>query len=245
MEQFEREALLIGWESVEKLRSARVALFGVGGVGGYVAEALIRCGVGSLDFYDNDRVALSNLNRQLIALRSTVGRDKADVMAERLRDINPDAKITGHKLFYLPEEADKVDFASFDYIADAVDTVAAKLDIIERACRLGVPVISAMGAGNRLDPTRLRVGDIYETEGCPLARVMRRELRKRGVPALKVVYSTEPALAPLPVPGESHRRAVPGSIAFVPPVMGLIMASFIVRDLTGGNEAGKTPKAYA
>lgn len=235
MEQFEREALLIGWEGVEKLRSVRVALFGVGGVGGYVAEALIRCGVGSLDFYDNDQVALSNLNRQIIALHSAVGRDKVDVMAERLRDISPDARITGHKLFYLPEEADKVDFASFDYIADAIDTVAAKLDIIERASRLGVPVISAMGAGNRLDPTRLRVGDIYETEGCPLARVMRRELRKRGVPSLKVVYSTEPAIAPLSAPEASSRRAVPGSIAFVPPAMGLIMASVIVRDLIGKN----------
>ena len=232
MDQLEWEALLIGWEGVEKLRSARVALFGVGGVGGYVAEALIRCGVGSLDFYDDDRVALSNLNRQVIALRSTVGRDKADVMAERLRDINPDAKITGHKLFYLPQEADRVDFSSFDYIADAVDTVAAKLDIAERAYRLGVPVISAMGAGNRLDPTQFKVGDIYETENCPLARVMRRELRKRGVPSLKVVYSAEPAIRPkgdLSEPGA--RRAVPGSVAFVPPVMGLIMASVMIRDL--------------
>lgn len=235
MDQFEREALLIGREGIERLRAARVALFGIGGVGGYVAEALIRCGVGSLDFYDNDQVALSNLNRQIIALRSTVGRDKVDVMAERLRDIHPDARIAGHKLFYLPEEADKIDFASFDYIADAIDTVAAKLDIAERAYRLGVPIISAMGAGNRLDPTRFRVGDIYETENCPLARVMRRELRRRGIPALKVVYSTEPALTPQPAPdakpGESRRRAIPGSVAFVPPVMGLIMASEIVKDL--------------
>ncbi len=232
MEQFEREALLIGREGVEKLRSKRVALFGIGGVGGYVAEALIRCGVGSLDFYDNDQVALSNLNRQLIALHSTVGRDKVDVMTERLRDINPDAEIIGHKLFYLPEAADTIDFASFDYIADAIDTVAAKLDIAERAYHLGVPLISAMGAGNRLDPTQLRVGDIYETENCPLARVMRRELRKRGIPALKAVYSTEPALTPQgKVNGENRRRVPPGSMAFVPPVMGMIMASVIVRDL--------------
>ena len=246
MDQFEREALLIGREGIERLRSARVALFGIGGVGGYVAEALIRCGVGSLDFYDNDQVALSNLNRQIIALHSTVGRDKVDVMAERLRDIQPDARIAGHKLFYLPEEADKIDFASFDYIADAIDTVAAKLDIAERAYRLGVPIISAMGAGNRLDPARFRVGDIYETENCPLARVMRKELRRRGIPALKVVYSTEPALTPHPAPDAepdaSRRRAVPGSISFVPPVMGLIMASEIVRDLIGGNEAGGTPE---
>ena len=235
MEQFEREALLIGWEGVEKLHSKRVALFGVGGVGGYVAEALIRCGIGILDFYDDDQVALSNLNRQIIALHSTVGRDQVDVMTERLRDIHPDAVITGHKLFYLPEEADKIDFASFDYIADAIDTVAAKLDIAERAYHLGIPLISAMGAGNRLDPTQFKVGDIYETENCPLARVMRRELRKRGIPALKVVYSTEPALIPRPDPErpteETRRRAVPGSMAFVPPVMGLIMASVIVRDL--------------
>ena len=240
MDQFEREALLIGREGIEKLRSARVALFGIGGVGGYVAEALIRCGVGSLDFYDNDRVSLSNLNRQLIALHSTVGRDKADVMTERLLDINPEAKITGHKLFYLPEEAGKIDFASFDYIADAIDTVAAKLDITEKAYRLGIPLISAMGAGNRLDPTQFRVGDIYETENCPLARVMRRELRKRGIPALKVVYSVEPAITPQGEGSqETSRRAVPGSIAFVPPVMGLIMASVIVRDIIG--EKGAKP----
>ena len=232
MDQFEREALLIGREGVDRLRSKRVALFGIGGVGGYVAEALIRCGIGSLDFYDNDRVALSNLNRQLIALRSTVGRDKVDVMAERLKDICPEARVTGHKLFYLPEAADQVDFSSFDYIADAIDTVTAKLDIAERAYRLGVPAISAMGAGNRLDPTQFRVGDIYETENCPLARVMRKELRKRGIPALKVVYSTEPAITPQGAVSEpTVRRATPGSIAFVPPVMGLIMASAIVSDL--------------
>ena len=243
MEQFSRTALLIGREGVNRLRSCRVALFGIGGVGGYVAEALIRSGVGSLDFYDNDQVALSNLNRQLIALHSTVGRDKVDVMAERLRDINPEAIIAGHKLFYQPEEADRIDFASFDYIADAIDTVAAKLDIAERAYRLGVPLISAMGAGNRMDPTRFKVGDIYETENCPLARVMRRELRKRGIPALKVVYSTEPALTPqhdpTAPPEETRRRATPGSMAFVPPVMGMIMASVIVRDLLENHSAKK------
>lgn len=177
-------------------------------------------------------MAFSNLNRQVIALHSTVGRDKVDVMAERLRDINPDANITGHKLFYLPEEAETIDFASFDYIADAIDTVAAKLDLAERAYHLCVPIISAMGAGNRLDPTRLSVGDIYETQNCPLARVMRRELRKRGIPALKVVYSTEPAVMPQgEVSEETSRRATPSSVGFVPPVMGRIMASVIVRDL--------------
>ena len=232
MEQFEREALLIGWEGVEKLRSVRVALFGVGGVGGYVAEALIRCGVGSLDFYDNDQVALSNLNRQLIALRSTVGRDKADVMAERLRDINPDAKITGHKLFYLPEEADKVDFASFDYIADAIDTVAAKLDIIERAFRLGVPVISAMGAGNRLDPSQLKIGDIYETNTCHLARVMRKELRARGVEHHPVVFSPEEPMTPEPLEApEPGRRSVPGSLVWVPAAAGMLLCQKVVLDL--------------
>ncbi len=238
MEQFEREALLIGWEGVEKLRSARVALFGVGGVGGYVAEALIRCGVGSLDFYDNDQVALSNLNRQIIALHSAVGRDKVDVMAERLRDIQPDARIAGHKLFYLPEEADKIDFASFDYIADAIDTVAAKLDIAERAHRLGVPIISAMGAGNKLDPTAFRVADISETSVCPLARVMRTECRKRGIRRLKAVYSTEPPLRPLVPPDEPAdpvRRDIPGSVSFVPAAVGLILAGEVIRDLTGWN----------
>ena len=239
MGQFEREAMLIGREGIEKLRRARVALFGVGGVGGYAAEALIRCGVGSLDFYDNDRVSLSNINRQIIALHSTVGRDKADVMTERLLDINPEVRVVGHKLFYLPEEAEKIDFSSFDYIADAVDTVAAKLDIAERAYRLGIPLVSAMGAGNRLDPAQFKVGDIYETQNCPLARVMRRELRRRGIPSLKVVYSTEPARPAGPGPDkgadEPRRRATPGSIAFVPPVMGLIMASVIVRDLIGEN----------
>ncbi len=238
MEQFARTALLIGQEGLDKLSRARVALFGIGGVGGYIAEALVRSGVGSLDFFDNDQVALSNLNRQLIALHSTVGRDKVDVMEERLKDINPQAHIHGHKLFYLPQEADRVDLSQYDYIADAIDTVAAKLDLIQRAYDLGVPIISAMGAGNRLDPFQLRLGDIYETENCPLARVMRRELRRRGIPSLRVVYSTEPALSPRteeapgehPAPGSS-RRATPGSVAFVPSVMGLMMASVIVRDL--------------
>ena len=240
MDQFSRSALLIGREGVEKLGRAKVALFGVGGVGGYVAEALARGGVGAIALYDPDTVSLTNLNRQIVALHSTLNQPKAEVMARRLRDINPAIRVTAYPLFYLPENADQVDLSSYDHIADAIDTVTAKLDLIQRAYRLGVPIISAMGAGNRLDPSQLRVGDIFETEGCPLARVMRRELRKRGVPRLKVVYSTEPALPhhpDAPKPQDSGRRATPGSIAFVPPAMGLMMASVIVRDLLegGGN----------
>ena len=234
-ERFIRTSLLLGETAIEKLSRARVAVFGIGGVGGHLCEALARSGVGAIDLYDGDVVAVSNINRQLVALGSTVGRAKAEVMRDRIIDINPNAEISANCFFLNEETARNIDFESYDYIADAVDTVAAKLDIIERACRLGVPVISAMGAGNRLDPTHLRVGDIYETEGCPLARVMRRELRKRGVTSLKVVYSTEPAIAPLSAPEESSRRSVPGSIAFVPPAMGLIMASVIVRDLIGKN----------
>jgi len=239
MDQTERTALLIGPQGVERLKGAHIALFGVGGVGGYVAEALARCGVGALDLIDDDQVNLTNINRQIIALHSTLGQNKVDVMARRLRDINPDIRVTPRQMFYMPERAEEIDLAAFDYIADAIDTVTAKLDLIQRACRLGVPIISAMGAGNRLDPSQLRVGDIFETEGCPLARVMRRELRKRGIPHLRVVYSTEPALPPhpdAPKPQDSGRRSTPGSIAFVPPAMGLLMASVIVRDLLEGGE---------
>ena len=232
MDQFSRSALLIGGEGIEKLRRAKVALFGVGGVGGYVAEALARSGVGFIDLFDPDTVNLTNLNRQIIALHSTLGQSKAEVTAQRLRDINPDVQVTAHPLFYLPENADQVDLSSYEYVADAIDTVTAKLDIAERAYRLDVPLISAMGAGNRLDPAQFRVGDIFDTENCPLARVMRKGLRKRGIPALKVVYSVEPAIAPRNDGSEElSRRVTPGSIAFVPPVMGLMMASVIVRDL--------------
>jgi len=235
MDQFARSEMLIGAEGVRRLREARVALFGVGGVGGFAAEALIRSGVGALDLFDNDQVSPTNLNRQIIALHSTLGRDKTEVIRERLLDINPNAQITVHNLFYLPQEADRVDLSQYDFVADAIDTVAAKLDLAQRAYALGVPLISAMGAGNRLDPGQLRVGDIFETHSCPLARVMRRELRKRGVPALRVVYSLEDALTPAateaPPPGSS-RRAVPGSMIFVPAAMGLMMAAEIVRSLT-------------
>ncbi len=241
MDQFSRSALLIGREGVEKLGRARVALFGVGGVGGYVAEALARSGVGAIDLYDPDTVSLTNLNRQIVALHSTLGLPKAEVMARRLRDINPAVAVTAHPLFYLPENAEQVDVSSYDYIADAIDTVTAKLHLIERCYHLGVPIISAMGAGNRLDPSQVRVGDIFETHNCPLARIMRKELRKRGVPALRVAYSTEEALSPLPeeaaalqaeTPALSvPRRDTPGSMMFVPAAMGLAMAAAIVRDI--------------
>ena len=237
MEQFARTKLLIGEAGLARLQRARVAVFGVGGVGGYAAEGLVRSGIGAVDLFDNDQVCLSNLNRQIIALHSTLGRDKVDVMAERLQDINPRARITAHKIFYLPENADSVDLSVFDYVVDAVDTVAAKLELISRTHALGVPIISAMGAGNRLDPTRLRLGDLYETSNCPLARVMRRECRRRGIEALQVAYSTEPALphqgedAPPPADGARPRRDTPGSTAFVPPAMGMILASAVVRAL--------------
>ncbi len=241
MDQFFRSALLIGREGIEKLGRARVALFGVGGVGGYAAEALARSGVGSIDLFDPDAVSLTNLNRQIVALHSTLGQPKAEVMARRLRDVNPEIKVTAHALFYLPENADQVDLSSYDYIADAIDTVTAKLELIERAHRLGVPIISAMGAGNRLDPAQVRIGDIFETQNCPLARIMRKELRKRGIPALRVAYSTEEALSPLPEEAaalraetpavNAPRRDTPGSMMFVPAAMGLVMAAAIVRDL--------------
>lgn len=246
MDQFSRSALLIGREGVEKLSRARVALFGVGGVGGYVAEALARSGVGSIDLFDPDAVSLTNLNRQIAALHSTLNEPKVEVMALRLRDINPEINVTGHPLFYLPENADQVDLSAFDYIADAIDTVTAKLDLIERAFHLGVPMISAMGAGNRLDPTQVKIGDIFETQNCPLARIMRKELRKRGIPSLKAAYSTEPALVPLqeeaaalkaetPV-ADVPRRDTPGSMMFVPAAMGLAIAAAIVRDLLNASD---------
>ena len=241
MEQFARTKLLLGDEGVEKLRKARVAVFGVGGVGGYAAEALARSGVGALDLFDCDRVALSNLNRQIIALHSTLGREKTQVMADRIRDINPACAVTAHSLFYMPERAAEVDFSAFHYIVDAIDTVTAKLDLVVQAQRRQIPIISAMGAGNRLDPAKLRLGDIFETQNCPLARVMRRELRKRGIPALQVAYSTEPAIRRAsPEDGEasadekpaSPRRDTPGSMVFVPAAMGMILASAVVRALT-------------
>ena len=199
MDQFSRTELLIGSEGLKRLKASRVAVFGIGGVGGYAAEALVRSGLGAIDLFDDDRICLTNLNRQVIALRSTVGRYKAEVMAERLLDINPQAQVHSFKMFYMPDTADSVDLSQYDYVIDAVDTVTAKLELIARAHSLGVPIISAMGAGNKLDPTRLRVADIFETSVCPLARVMRHELRKRGIPRLKVVFSDEP---PIKIPDD-------------------------------------------
>lgn len=224
-EQLSRTQLLIGEAGIEKLRCSHVAVFGVGGVGGYVVEALARSGVGAFDLIDNDQVCLSNLNRQIIATRDTLGRDKVDVMRERILSINPDAVVNVHKCFYLPENAEQFDFTRYTYVVDAVDTVTAKIDIILRAQQAETMVISAMGAGNKLEPTKLVVTDIYKTTMCPLAKVMRRELKKRGVKKLKVVYSTEQPV--------KRGADVPGSIAFVPSVSGLIIAGEVVKDIIG------------
>lgn len=244
-EQFTRTESLIGSEGVERLHNARVAVFGIGGVGGYVVEALARSGVGKFVLVDNDTVALSNLNRQIIATMNTLGRQKTEVMRERILSINPEAEVEIHNCFYLPETADEFDFKEYDYVVDAVDTVTAKIDIIVRATEAGVPVVSSMGAGNKIDPTKFQVADIYKTSVCPLAKVMRRELKKRGIKRLKVVYSTEEAITPkfatgnngqgnaVPGEGESNvrRKSTPGSIAFVPSVAGLILAGEVVKDL--------------
>ena len=228
LEQFSRTALVFGEEALEKLAACRVAVFGVGGVGGYAVEALARSGVGALDLVDSDTVALSNLNRQIIALHSTLGRYKVDVAAERVKDINPACAVTARRVFYLPETAGQFDFRQYDYVVDAIDTVAGKLALVENARACGTPIICAMGAGNKTDPARFEVADIHETTVCPLARVMRRECRRRGIERLKVVYSREEPLRA----GDGGAR-VPGSTAFAPSVMGLIMAGEVVRDLIG------------
>ena len=229
-EQFSRTQLLFGKEAMEKLAKSRVAVFGVGGVGGYVVEALARSGVGAIDLIDNDKVCLTNINRQLIATHKTVGRYKVDVAAERIAEINPACVVTARKIFYLPETQDAFDFTEYDYIADAIDTVAGKLSLIENAHKCGTRVISCMGAGNKTDPTAFKVADVYKTSVCPLARVMRRELKKRGIEHLKVVYSTEEPLKP-----QGGERGVPASCAFVPSVAGLIIAGEVIKDLTGYN----------
>lgn len=242
-DQFVRTRMLVGDDALTRLQNARVAVFGVGGVGGYCVEALARSGVGALDLYDDDTVSESNLNRQLAALHSTVGKPKAQVLADRVLDINPDCQVKAIRMFYLPGNADEIDLSQYDYVVDCIDTVSAKLDIVERCTALQVPVISAMGTGNKLDPTMLTVTDISKTEGCPLARVMRKELRNRGIKHLKVVYSKEAPLTPAqPIeaeapagsdtrPGSTARRATPGSTPFVPGAAGLMMASAVVRDL--------------
>ena len=228
--QFSRTALLLGEAGVEKLKNARVAVFGVGGVGGYVVEALARAGVGALDLIDKDTVSVSNINRQIIALHSTVGRLKTEVAAERAKDINPNVCVRVHDVFYLPETAEQFDFTQYDYVVDAIDTVSGKLALIEQAKQANTPVISSMGAGNKLDATAFEVADITKTSVCPLARVMRRELKKRGIEHLKVVYSKEESLPSLLVDEESG-KPIPGSISFVPSVVGLIIAGEVIKDL--------------
>ncbi len=236
-EEFSRLAMLVGAEAVESLKDKRVAIFGIGGVGGYVCEALVRCGIGAFDLVDSDDVATSNLNRQIIATHKSVGRPKVEVMKERMLDINPDVQVNAHRCFYLPENADEFDFTKYDYVVDCVDTVTAKLEIIMRAKECGVPVISAMGAGNKLDPSRFKVADIYDTKVCPLCRVMRRELKKRNISDLKVVYSDEEPMTPIAALNteeadpESSRRSTPGSSAFTPSACGLVIASEVFKDL--------------
>lgn len=248
-DQFSRSTILFGEEAIERLKNSRVAVFGVGGVGGYTVEALVRSGVGAIDVIDDDKICLTNLNRQIFALRSTVGRDKVDVAEERIHAINPNCKVYKHKTFFLPENETEFDFTRYDYVVDTIDTVTGKIALVMKAQEAGTPIISCMGAGNKTDPTAFRVADIYETSVCPLAKVMRRELRKRGVEHLKVVYSTEKALTPrddmdisckyncICPPGTKRkctiRRAVPGSTSWVPSVAGLIIGGEVVKDLMG------------
>lgn len=245
--QFSRTELLLGKEAMNKLSGSRVAVFGIGGVGGYACEALVRSGVGAFDLIDDDKVCLTNLNRQIIATRKTVGKYKVEVMKDRILEINPDADVRIHKCFFLPENADEFPFEEYDYIVDAVDTVTAKITLVMKAQEKNVPIISSMGAGNKLDGSQFKVSDIYKTKMCPLAKVMRRELKKRSVKKLKVVYSEEKPIKPFEdmsiscrtncicPPGAKHkcteRRDIPGSVAFVPSVAGLILAGEVVKDL--------------
>ncbi len=244
-DQLIRTRMLIGDNPIERLKQAKIAVFGVGGVGGYCVEALARAGIGTMDLYDDDTVSESNLNRQIAALHSTIGLPKAEVMASRVRDINPDCQVQAIRMFYLPENAETVPFHQYDYVIDCIDTVTAKLDLIQRCTQQKVSIISAMGSGNKLDPSAFVVTDISKTEGCPLARIIRKELRKRGIHHLKVVYSTElprtplqPAQAEAPAgtdtrPGSTARKDTPGSISFVPAAAGLLLASAVARDLGG------------
>ncbi|MCH5209639.1 MAG: tRNA threonylcarbamoyladenosine dehydratase [Oscillospiraceae bacterium] len=235
LNQFSRTQLLLGAEGMEKLRNARVAVFGIGGVGGYTVEALVRSGIGTIDIFDNDTVCLTNLNRQIIATRETVGKYKVDVMKERALSINPDIIINAHNCFYMPDNADEYDFSEYDYVVDAIDTVTAKIELVMRAKAANVPIISCMGAGNKLDAWRFEVADIYKTSVCPLARTMRYELRKRGVKKLKVVYSQEKPIRPVEATEEeSAKRDIPGSTAFVPAAAGLIAAGEVIKDIALG-----------
>ena len=233
-EQFSRTQILLGEEAVEKLKNARVAVFGVGGVGGYTVEALARCGVGNLDLIDSDTVSVSNINRQILATHSTVGMLKVDAAKARILDINPECHVRTYPIFYLPDTAEQFDFTAYDYIVDAIDTVTGKLQLVERAVAAGTPIICSMGTGNKLDPAAFMVSDISKTSMCPLARIMRKELKKRGINHLKVVYSQEEALTPDVDEEELKRtgkRQIPGSVAFVPGAAGLILAGEVVRDL--------------
>ena len=242
---FIRTRMLIGDGAMDRLARARVAVFGVGGVGGFCVEGLTRAGIGSLDLYDDDTVSESNLNRQLAALRSTIGRPKGEVLAERVRDIDPACQVRAIRMFYLPQNAGQVDLSQYDYVVDCIDTVAAKLELVTRCTALQIRIISAMGSGNKLDPTAFQVSDLSRTQGCPLARVMRKELRRRGIEHLKVVWSPEEPRSPLrPMeaevpagtdtrPGSAARRDTPGSISFVPAAAGLVLASAVIRELGG------------
>lgn len=231
--EFSRTELLLGADGMEKLKRARVAVFGIGGVGGYAVEALARVGIGALDLIDNDVISLTNINRQIIALHSTVGLPKTDVMAARVNDINPECEVRTYQMFYGPDTAEQFDFAQYDYIIDAIDTVTGKLALAVNAQKANTPIISSMGTGNKLDPTAFTVTDIYKTSFCPLARIMRKELRKRGIERLKVVYSQEEALTPEGVTEElpQGRRSIPGSVSFVPSAAGLILAGEVIKDI--------------
>lgn len=235
-EQFSRTELLLGSQAMDRLAASRVAIFGIGGVGGFVCEALVRSGVGSFDLIDNDIVSLTNLNRQIIATRKTIGRDKVEVMKERILDINPEAQVTTYKCFFLPENAQSIPFGEYDYIVDAMDTVTAKIELIMRAQENGIPIISSMGTGNKLDPSAFRITDLYKTNVCPLARVMRRELKKRGVKKLKVLYSEEK-----PIPRYID-QSTPGSISFVPAAAGLMIGGEVIKDLIAADNADQVEK---
>jgi tRNA A37 threonylcarbamoyladenosine dehydratase len=229
--RFERTELLLGSDAMDKLKKSHVAIFGIGGVGGYVCEALARCGVGNFDLIDNDTVSISNINRQIIALDSTVGRPKTEVMNERILQINPNAVVHVHNCFYLPDTRDQFDFTQYDYVADAVDTVTAKIDIIMACHEYNIPIISAMGAGNKLNPAEMEVSDIYKTTMCPLAKVMRRELKKRGIEHVKVVYSKEEPKTRENAEIGENGKPIPASVSFVPPMAGLLLAGEVIKDL--------------
>lgn len=235
-EQFTRTELLLGSQAMDRLAGSRVAIFGIGGVGGFVCEALVRSGVGSFALIDSDIVSLTNLNRQIIATRKTIGRDKVEVMKERILDINPEAQVTTYKCFFLPENAQTIPFGEYDYIVDAMDTVTAKIELIMRAQENGIPIISSMGTGNKLDPSAFRITDLYKTNVCPLARVMRRELKKRGVKKLKVLYSEEK-----PIPRYID-QSTPGSISFVPAAAGLMIGGEVIKDLIAADTADQVEK---